>query len=306
MFRKKEIFGYVKTKDGTEFEIREKKESFDRQVSKLKSKLYDSSDNSLNDSLDDTLDDSPDNLCLYNCGQIYDAEEVLSFPFIFDEESSERNCKNFLKFLRFPANVSAVLVQSTFNKYMIEQIINKENNLISDSVIRELIISQDIFPFYDFISNLPIEMRMVLFTENVYRTKTNMQEYKKLIEDSIKDIIKANISNCFIFGYKELNLIDSENELVVQLLKINENYFDSTFDFKGIINDLKSELENEQYDVLDEMDNIKYIIESVNNNSKPYNKEKILSKYELILSEIKRKYEDYNSKISNLNKIFNN
>ena len=306
MFRKKEIFGYVKTKDGTEFEIREKKESFDRQVSKLKSKLYDSSDNSLNDSLDDTLDDSPNNLCLYNCGQIYDAEEVLSFPFVFDEESSERNCKNFLKFLRFPANVSAVLVQSTFNKYMIEQIINKENNLISDSVIRELIISQDIFPFYDFISNLPIEMRMVLFTENVYRTKTNMQEYKKLIEDSIKDIIKANISNCFIFGYKELNLIDSENELVVQLLKINENYFDSTFDFKGIINDLKSELENEQYDVLDEMDNIKYIIESVNNNSKPYNKEKILSKYELILSEIKRKYEDYNSKISNLNKIFNN
>lgn len=250
-FDKRTVYGYVKSADGTEFEIVNRRYDFDREVEKLKSKI------------DSAGMEPPETvLSLYNNGEYFGAEDVLSIPFVFDDESPERDCKNFLKFLQFASNIASVMSNSRFNKIIISEIISTPAYL-TDSVKREMAHSQDIFEFREFIDGLSPDIQITLFTENPHRTKENMLGIEDTIKRCLCRILESNTNNQFSFGYKELDLLDGSTELCVLLRRMSEEYFDGKFSFESIRALMEQKLEDRQMKILQKIDDISFLIDSI-------------------------------------------
>ena len=234
------IYGYVISSDGTEFKIVERKTNLERRVNKLKSKLEDN-----NIELEPVL-------CLYGGGEYLDVEDILSISFKFDEEHPETGSINFLKMLKFSYNISAVISHSTFNSIMLKYIMNDENKLLTPALATEIVRSQNVFLIDSFIDKFSIPDKVILFTENPYRTESNMQKYKENIIDTIKFILKNNIEGNTIFEYKEYDLLDGDSELRVAIDRLNSDYFENSLNLYEIYDELIETLEES---LLSNMDN---------------------------------------------------
>lgn len=289
MLKNVDVFGYVKTIDGTEFEIRERKKDFNNRLKKLK-KIVEASN------------DSEEHIFyLYQAGSYYGPEDVLSFHFVFDEDTPQTTCDNFLTFLKYTANLSSVLSNSKFNQYLLSQIINNKEKYLTPSVIRELISEHDIYNFKEFIADLPTEYKVVLFTENPTRTKENLAQHKETINSLLKTILEHNLNNEFMFGYRELNILE-KNELTISFINLNKNYFDGTLDFNSLKNNIFEKLEDAQYNNLQKIDDYNYIVSSINKNNDGYNSTQIIEDYKTKIASL----ETENNNILNKQEMINN
>lgn len=263
MFKKDfEIYGFVKTSDGTQFTIINKKNYDTKQVRKLRSKLQ------INQQ---TL---PSELCLYNCGEIYDVDDILNMEFCFEDDHPEAGCINFLNMLEFPAKIAAVMHQSKFNQFMIKYILNNPK-MISDSVIKELALTQNILELKDFIISLNPTLKFRFFTENPCRTKENIIKYKENIENLVQDIILSQIQDNPI---SNLNFLDDDSECLINLQKLSKDFFNNNIDLIKIKTTIENIEIDSELDILIKIEDIDYVISSIENNPNSYNEKDNLIK----------------------------
>lgn len=289
IFKKPNVLGVVKTKDGTELQLVSREMNLNKQIKRMRETLSNSGVEVSNP------------ICIYNCGEYYDVEDVLDVEFEFDDDSQETGAIKFLEFLQNPVNVSIIISHSKFNDFIIGKMIENSDKYINDSVKRELVLTQDIFSFPDFVKSLPLEMRFTLFTENPYRTAENMANYKNLFYITAKRIILSNTLFELTIGYKEIDILDKQSEAFILLNKAINEFLKGIVSVNDICEDVIHDVENMQISELSKMDEYDYVIASVKQNPTPCSfKESIISSVNKKKEECQEQYNKLNAQVERL------